>query len=434
MLSGKDQHDLEKNMMQDKFEEEAFEGMSSIDAVSLESDINDLQLKISSRTKDKKKRLMPLLRYAAVAAILIAIGSIALLVKNPGIDKSEFAHQAEFIDSTEIKPVESAEIEDTVRPAIAQFIKPQKQKSLPKEVMEDHQKPLSVERETYAQLSRKHEDIELDEEQPREDISHIDDEERDGSTTASGSVEGAGPIPQRAQSGAANIPELESIAYNQQIEINKFTVKGRVKDAGYEEPLPGVNVVVKGTNYGTITDIDGNFSIDVPADQKNTLEFASVGYIQEEIEVDDEKSLDVELVEDIIALDEVVVIGYGVQKKKDVTGSISTIESEEEEEQFVQIVLPKPIGGMFEFKKYINQNIRYKELPEFDKNQIVRLEISVDSTGEITNIRVLRSPGTEFVKEAIRLIKEGPAWEPGTLDNIPASQEIIIKIKFTVTE
>ncbi len=431
LLSGKDQHILEKKMMQDKFEGEAFEGMSSIDPADLESDIIGLQLEISRRTKEKKKSLIPILKYAAAAAILIAVGSITLLIKKPGLDKSKLAQQTELMDSAEIKPVELSVIEDTIKPAIAQIIKTEKQKTFTEEVIEKHEQSASVKRETIVQLRRKQETVKFDEEQPQEDISQIVDERSDELRIVSGVVEGAGQIPRRVQAGTSTIPELESKAYNQQIETNTSTIKGRVMDAGYEEPLPGVNVVVKGTNFGTITDLEGNFSIDVPANQKNTLEFASIGYIQEEIEVEDENNLDVELVEDIVALDEVVIIGYGVQKKNDVARSVSTIESEEEvEEQFVQIVLPKPIGGMIEFKKYIKQNISYNNLPAFDKNKIVRLEIEVTSTGEISDIRVIRSPGAEFETEAIRLIKDGPDWEPGTKDDVPVDDDVIIKIKF----
>lgn len=436
LLSGKDQHILEKKMMQDKFEMEAFEGMSSIGPIDLESDIADLQLKIDRRTKSKKKRLMPMLRYAAAAAILIAVGSIALLVKKPGINKTELAQQTELIDSAEIKPVELSEIQDdTVKPAIAQIIKTKKQKSSSEKVIEKHEKPAHVKRETIDQLSRKQENIRFYEEQPQEDISQIVDKGSDGSGTVSGTVTGAGQIPQRMQTGTTRIPELESIAYNKQIETNTSTIKGRVMDAGYEEPLPGVNVVVKGTNYGTITDLEGNFSIDVPAGQKNTLEFASIGYMQEEIDVEDEKSIDVELVEDIVALNEVVVVGYGVQKKTDITDSVSTADFEEiAEGQYIPIVLPEPMGGMIEFKKYIKQNIRYNNLPAYDKNKIVRLEIEVTSTGEISDIRVKKSPGIEFEEEAIRLIKDGPEWEPGTRNGIPADHEIIVKIRFPVSE
>jgi hypothetical protein len=436
LLSGKDQHILEKKMMQDKFEMEAYEGMSSVDPTDLESDITDLHLEINRRTKSKKKRLMPLLRYAAAVAILIAVGSIALLVKKPGVNKSKLAQQIELIDSAEIKPVELSVIEDdTVKPVIAQIIKTEKQKSFSEKVIEKHEKPAHVKRETIEQLSRKQENIKIDEEHPQEDISQIVDKGSDKSGTVSGMVAGSGQIPQRGQTSTTTIPELKSIAYNEQIKNNTSTIKGRVMDAGYEEPLPGVNVVVKGTNYGTTTDLEGNFSIDVPAGHKNTLEFAYIGYIQEDIEVEDEKNIEVELEEDIVALDEVVVIGYGVQKKNDVARSVTTNESEEEtEEQFVQISLPKPIGGMNNYKKYIKENIHYNNLPVFDKNKIVKLGIEVTSTGKISDIRVIKSPGAKFETEAIRLIKEGPEWEPGTRDDIPASQEIILKIKFPFPE
>lgn len=104
------------------------------------------------------------------------------------------------------------------------------------------------------------------------------------------------------------------------------TVTGIVKD--FEgEPLPGVNVIEKGTTNGTITDLDGKYSIAVSADA--TLVFSYIGYLQEEETVNNRSVIDVELVPDITQLDELVVIGYGTQRKVDLTGSVAIVDAEE---------------------------------------------------------------------------------------------------------
>lgn len=103
-------------------------------------------------------------------------------------------------------------------------------------------------------------------------------------------------------------------------------ITGVVKD-GSGSTLPGVSVFVKGTTTGTSTDADGVFSIS--ADQKDILVFSFIGYGTEEIVVADQTTLNVLLVEDIQTLNEVVVIGYGEAKRKDVTGAISSISGEE---------------------------------------------------------------------------------------------------------
>ncbi|MDD7885084.1 TonB-dependent receptor [Flavivirga sp. 57AJ16] len=93
-----------------------------------------------------------------------------------------------------------------------------------------------------------------------------------------------------------------------------------------KQPLPGVSVIIKGTTRGVATDFDGNFSISV--EKGETLVFSMLGFANEEVEVNEQQSLNIVLEENVSYLDDVVVVGYGTQKIKDVTGSVSQISSE----------------------------------------------------------------------------------------------------------
>lgn len=104
-------------------------------------------------------------------------------------------------------------------------------------------------------------------------------------------------------------------------------VKGTVVSGSDNEPLPGVNVVVKGTTNGGITDLDGNFTLSVPADA--TLSVTYIGFKSQEVAVKGQRSLKIILQEDTETLDEVVVVGYGVQKKSVVTAAISKVGADE---------------------------------------------------------------------------------------------------------
>lgn len=104
-------------------------------------------------------------------------------------------------------------------------------------------------------------------------------------------------------------------------------VTGKVTDKN-GEGLPGVNIIIKGTQQGMSTDVKGEFSIDVPDDEA-TLVFSFVGYISQEMVIGNKSSIDVVLAVDEKSLKEVVVVGYGSRQKRDVTTSISTIASEE---------------------------------------------------------------------------------------------------------
>ena len=102
-----------------------------------------------------------------------------------------------------------------------------------------------------------------------------------------------------------------------------LTVKGKVTDTTGETVI-GANVTVKGTTNGIITDIDGNFTIKVPAG--TTLEISYIGYITQRVKA--QPNLNVTLTEDTKTLDEVIVVGYGTVKKRDLTGAVSSVKSD----------------------------------------------------------------------------------------------------------
>lgn len=102
-------------------------------------------------------------------------------------------------------------------------------------------------------------------------------------------------------------------------------ISGTVKDAS-GATLPGVSVLVKGTNRGTVTDLDGKFSLSAP--EGGALVFSFIGYASQTVTVGSQNVVDITLQEDSQALDEVVVIGYGTMKKSDLTGSVSSVRGE----------------------------------------------------------------------------------------------------------
>ncbi|MCG8307743.1 MAG: SusC/RagA family TonB-linked outer membrane protein [Cytophagales bacterium] len=126
-----------------------------------------------------------------------------------------------------------------------------------------------------------------------------------------------------------NVNPLRNEAKDKSIEIviQGVTITGKVTSSEDDQGLPGVNVIVKGTSHGTVTDVDGNYSLEVQG-EASVLVFSSVGYVQEEITVALQKVINISMVPDIKALEEIVVIGYGTAKKSDLTGALSSIRSE----------------------------------------------------------------------------------------------------------
>lgn len=135
---------------------------------------------------------------------------------------------------------------------------------------------------------------------------------------------------------AQDLASLDRISTNSDIQSGKTLqtntenfqerkVSGKVLSGDDAEGLPGVNVIVKGTTTGGITDIDGNYSVTIQGENVSLI-FSSVGYTSEEIVVGNQSVIDITLRPDITALEEIVVVGYGTQQKRDLTGAIVSVD------------------------------------------------------------------------------------------------------------
>lgn len=125
--------------------------------------------------------------------------------------------------------------------------------------------------------------------------------------------------------GAGVTPPIHASNANVSISQQAKKVTGTVTDAK-GEPLLGVNVVVKGTTNGTITDLDGKYSLEV--EPNSILVVSYIGYVSQQIPASGEV-VNVTLKEDTQNLDEVVVVGYGTQQKKDITGSVAVVDTKD---------------------------------------------------------------------------------------------------------
>jgi TonB-dependent starch-binding outer membrane protein SusC len=114
---------------------------------------------------------------------------------------------------------------------------------------------------------------------------------------------------------------------NSFIAFSQQQIRGKVMEWGSNTTLPGVNVMIKGTVTGTATDMDGNFTL--IASPGDILVFSYMGYLTEEVAVGSTTTITVNLMQDIQSLEEFVVVGYGVQKKSDLTGSVASVGTEQ---------------------------------------------------------------------------------------------------------
>ena len=134
----------------------------------------------------------------------------------------------------------------------------------------------------------------------------------------------------------------------------QVTIRGTVTDGTTGDPMPGVNIVVSGTTTGTMTDAAGSFTLDVP-NANATLQFSFIGYVSQSVPLGGRTTLAISLTSDVAQLREVVVVGYGTQLKRDLTGSVTRVDAER--------LLDKPafnvaqaIGGKIAGVKIIESN------------------------------------------------------------------------------
>lgn len=130
--------------------------------------------------------------------------------------------------------------------------------------------------------------------------------------------------PKAESEAATGLPQPTPLAQTTQL-----VVTGRVTGADSPGGIPGVNVLLKGTSVGAATDVSGSYRINVPDSGEGILIFSYIGYQTQEVAISKRTKLDVTLVADVKGLDEVVVVGYGTVRKRDLTGAVTTIKPED---------------------------------------------------------------------------------------------------------
>lgn len=192
-------------------------------------------------------------------------------------------------------------------------------------------------------------------------------------------------------------------------------IRGRVTSKEDGSPLPGVNVILKGTNRGTVTDVDGNYQIEFTASNP-TLAYSFIGLQSTEVNAADRKEVDVAMSLDATQLSEVVVTGYGISTSEPSTPTVD---------------LAHPENGNRAYKQYLEENIQYPEEAKTKKVQgRVTVEFYVETDGGLTEFTIVKGIGSGCDEELIRLIKEGPKWIPTKRDNAPLRDKARVRLKF----
>ena len=427
-FSNKERYDFEKELTKDPFLEAAMDGFTRLSPDELENDFTLLNTRLEKRIqKPASRKLIPYLSIAAGIAIILGVGSIVLYKSFSPVSNKEVAQTIDVtkgLDSLQRRPINSEQSQRIIDELSKENSEEQMAQSLSSKKQKNEIEIMMADEESQAVTDQ----VELDfaEAEPKSLPLELSDAADTG------------------KSSVRNFPAKQELA---------ILIKGMVVDADTKEPLPGANII-SDSKRGTLTDANGIFEFKIIED--SLLKIAYVGYETQVVKITDlvNNNQQIELKAENLALDEVVVIGYGTQKKQQVTGSISRIESSEisgipERVAGVSVSKSKaakhnkpnwvtlhyeddvdehckPKDGIKNFEKYLKKNVQIK--PE--NIETVMLEITIESDGTFDEPLVLESTNDIFADEALRLIKEGPYWLPATLNEVNVNETLTITITF----
>ena len=437
LRKGKEAHRLEKESMKDPFLADAMDGYHQVEG-DHDEQINKLRMKVNAHSAKKRNTYAVTWSIAACLIIGIGISSYFLFLKqNVGEDVFIAKEQP---SATATVP---AHKEDT---------------SLSAPKMEpDSGRPSAIKETVGKDIIAKSRQDSPSQSTPSRATSATVPKATASKATAPKATPAGTPIMEEIVAPAEELEEaaITTVTDTSFLDTNRKKmkvaqlatqmnnmIKGKVTD-DKGEPLIGANVTYKGATYGAITDINGEFSL--PKKEGNEILTAHyIGYNPVSIPADTSKTMLIAMHENKTTLDEVVVTGYGAQKKVAVTGAISAVSIKDlkkasgalqksdtlkdaaisqKADSLQGAVIPEPVTGMKQYKKYLKKNLAY---PADDTCAEVKGKVTltffVNKEGRPFDIKVKESLCKSLDKEAIRLIQEGPDWTYGN-----QSAEITVK-------
>ena len=445
-LSKEERYAVEKFLLDNPFEAEAMEGFEMAPN-DFNSDVEELKQKLNQKLTRNDQKIIPLYRryYTIAAAIaLIIAGSwfTISLFQEKNIPESTIALESESLASDSIdqenpnftdkekieeKSVSDKNIPDDKEYQPSEEINEQEiagSEQVESEDSSDQEKFESIimeetvgddlnNTEVIAESDLEEETVVeeyvLDEAEPEPESIIAYDQKPDAENEGLTESRNQGLIQPNKTSSTRK--KGRASAYSIIQEKENRSVQGTVYSAEDGAPLPGVNVLVKGSSKGSITDINGQF--DIEADSDDVLQVSFVGMETEELSISDSSILNIEMSPDIAELSEIVIT------TNDLTEENSSFES------------ARPTIGFKEYREYLKNSLVYPE--EARANNItgkVVVEFTVGTDGRPKDITVIRALGYNCDEEAVRLIEEGPNWKPATQNSRTVEQKVRIKVRF----
>ncbi len=393
LLSNRDRHHLEKAMMQDTFDDEAFEGLNQLTGEELEADMGKLTGMLNQRTQHRKTILLPTFRRVAAALIiLLGIGTVLFFM---------------------------------LRKPVPEFITQDLQREIPKTTLPE--KSAGQSQETLQNQDEKLSS------KPSRSVADKGFDKGDVITEAPLELDDIATIPDQKDSEVADKSKSmasASAGLSVQDSIEPFYITGRIVGAD-KKALAGVSIMEKGNNKeGALSDINGYFKLSVN-DNKAPLTVSRFGYEPVEVTTSDVTGKEITLVADPMALSEIVVIGYGSAKKEKISPAsnrkISADTLITEIQGPFDLSKPVPPGGSLKaFEKWVEDRIVFDRFNDQQGDYNIPVRLTIRKDGTIQSIRVGKEIPTIIAKEYSRVINQSPVWQPAQNNGIPVDAEVEI--------
>ena len=449
-LSNEERHGLERDLEADPFEKEAMEGFEMISSEELEEDLLSLHSRL--RKRQQRRRRVAIYSIAATVASLLVVGTIFINIYdfNPEADRETVQAEESLLMEKSPEPSEGAaaeapdqdeeRIEEPEVPEQPNAQEPRAAKKLDAQV--DKEVVQVPDRDLQLKVVEAAEEPAVKEFMMDElEVDHAD---VDAAGVAAPQMareeapelaEEMAPAPEAdavmAVEAAPTRRQKKAMSKAKTAPSNLGQVNGVVLSAEDMDPLPGASVYVKGTSSGYVTDMEGRFSVPAGEQEPTTVVTSYVGMVTEEHQMASGQENKVVMQPDQATLNEVVVVAYGVQNEKYPVIAVQKVQMEQED-YYSEYTGAEPAGGIEAYKMYMEKNIRFPAGDTLSKREVVVLKFTVEPDGSLSGIQTLRSPGDAFTEEAIRLLEEGPLWNPaqdekGTTDDV-VRMRIVFKL------
>jgi TonB family protein len=443
-LTPAEMHALERKALSDPFLAEALEGAAGIPAEELETDLQALQASLKERIQSPREKVIPMwawpMRIAAGLVLLAVSGFViySLLQKDASRDLAVNKESGKAPAEQPAQPIHTDTVIDEPKPQVLPDAAKREEEIIPREPgysAKSFAQPAPVEEvvttegvEQIAAAPAERQvagEVVADEYDDRDVSKAIQESEPVAATPVQSREAKSEPLKKEDTRLKYRLSQTDTVSFGNAAKLEPAmngyisgtrTIRGQVRSAEEGVGLPGVNVMIKDSNIGTVTDMQGNYQLTTERTDQTELVFSFIGMESKEVEATADK-VDVEMQQDVSQLSEVVVVGYGAEN----------IAPEEKP----TIEFATPHGGRIAYKQYLEKNIKYPE--EALQNEIegkVTIQFTVEPSGKLTDFKVLKGIGYGCDEEVIRLIRKGPKWTATKRDDEVVRDKVKVRLRF----